>query len=201
MIDNDYYGIYECVARALMTVVWHADGALLLQLRIEREKSSYKEAFAQLRELKSEIEHLQMLLEQSRTKLQKDFEQWMGVMLRQQMSAGQLGKDGRPTSASSASASTAGASSLRASKQRAAWGDGRGSEGAAAASPGPPSSYTKLAATLPHTAAAPGAAIDWSQVSPGWRPSWLASRHSAQRMCSCSRVWARRVSGCFSVSM
>eukprot|EP00873_Tetraselmis_striata_P011712 jgi/Tetstr1/431976/TSEL_021453.t1 len=152
------------------------------KLRIEREKSSYKEAFAQLRELKSEIEHLQMLLEQSRTKLQKDFEQWMGVMLRQQMSAGQLGKDGRPTSASSASASTAGASSLRGSKPRAAWGDGRGAEGAAAASPGPPSSYTKLAATLPHTAAAPGAAIDWSQVDPEVRKAaepWLTGNAEA----------------------
>jgi len=53
------------------------------KLLIEKEKATYKETFSQLRELKSEIEHLQMLLEQSRGKLQKDFEQWMGVMLRQ----------------------------------------------------------------------------------------------------------------------
>lgn len=48
---------------------------------------AYKEAFARLRELKQEIEHLQMLLEQSRTKLQKDFEHWMTLMLRQQQAA------------------------------------------------------------------------------------------------------------------
>ena len=52
-----------------------------------QEKVAYKEAFARLRELKQEIEHLQMLLEQSRTKLQKDFEQWMTLMLRQQQAA------------------------------------------------------------------------------------------------------------------
>lgn len=52
-----------------------------------QEKVAYKEAFARLRELKQEIEHLQMLLEQSRSKLQKDFEQWMTLMLRQQQAA------------------------------------------------------------------------------------------------------------------
>lgn len=55
--------------------------------QIEQEKVAYKEAFARLRELKQEIEHLQMLLEQSRSKLQKDFEQWMTLMLRQQQAA------------------------------------------------------------------------------------------------------------------
>ncbi len=52
-----------------------------------QEKAAYKEAFARLRELKQEIEHLQMLLEQSRTKLQRDFEHWMSLMLRQQQAA------------------------------------------------------------------------------------------------------------------
>lgn len=52
-----------------------------------QEKAAYKEAFAWLRELKQEIEHLQMLLEQSRTKLQRDFEHWMTLMLRQQQAA------------------------------------------------------------------------------------------------------------------
>ncbi len=52
-----------------------------------QEKTAYKEAFARLRELKQEIEHLQMLLEQSRTKLQRDFEHWMSLMLRQQQAA------------------------------------------------------------------------------------------------------------------
>ena len=52
-----------------------------------QEKASYKDDFAALRPLKQEIEHLQMLLEQSRTKLQRDFEQWLGLMLRQQQAA------------------------------------------------------------------------------------------------------------------
>ena len=52
-----------------------------------QQKAAYKEAFAGLRELKQEIEHLQMLLEQSRTKLHRDFEHWMALMLRQQQPA------------------------------------------------------------------------------------------------------------------
>lgn len=52
-----------------------------------QEKTAYKDAFAGLRELKQEIEHLQMLLEQSRTKLHRDFEHWLALMLRQQLPA------------------------------------------------------------------------------------------------------------------
>jgi len=37
---------------------------------LEDEKRQYKEGFAQLKALKSEIEHLQHLLEQSRRRLQ-----------------------------------------------------------------------------------------------------------------------------------
>ena len=36
----------------------------------------YKEKFAELRTLKSEIEHLQHFLERSKVKLMKDFELW-----------------------------------------------------------------------------------------------------------------------------
>lgn len=49
-----------------------------------QEKASYKAAFSQLRGLKGEIEHLQLLLEQSRKKLQQDFKQWLGMVARQQ---------------------------------------------------------------------------------------------------------------------
>jgi kinesin family protein 6/9 len=49
-----------------------------------QEKASYKAAFSQLRGLKGEIEHLQLLLEQSRKKLQQDFQQWLGMVARQQ---------------------------------------------------------------------------------------------------------------------
>jgi|EP00665_Eupelagonemidae_sp_cell47_P009083 hypothetical protein len=43
---------------------------------MEGGKRAYKEGFGQLKELKSEIEHLQHLLEQSRRRLQSDFENW-----------------------------------------------------------------------------------------------------------------------------
>ena len=54
------------------------------KLQIEREKIAYKASFERLRELKKEIEHVQILLEQSRKRLQGDFEQWLQLMLRQQ---------------------------------------------------------------------------------------------------------------------
>ncbi len=81
-------------------------GAICTWLRAERlrcvaanviplqEKARYKDSFNQLRELKKEIEHLHMLLEQSRTRLQRDFEQWMGLMLRQQQQQQQQGGAG-----------------------------------------------------------------------------------------------------------
>ena len=37
---------------------------------------SFKALYGQLRELKTEIEHIQHLLEKAKVKLQKDFEQW-----------------------------------------------------------------------------------------------------------------------------
>lgn len=51
---------------------------------IEADKARYKTAFGRLRELKQEIEQLQLMLEQSRTRLQKDFQQWVAVMTRYQ---------------------------------------------------------------------------------------------------------------------
>lgn len=47
-----------------------------LKAQMEEGKRTYKEGFAKLKELKGEIEHLQHLLEQSRRKLQQDFEGW-----------------------------------------------------------------------------------------------------------------------------
>ena len=55
-----------------------------LKSQIEREKGKYKEGFARLKELKREIEHIQRILENSRKKLQSDFEHWLSVMVRQQ---------------------------------------------------------------------------------------------------------------------
>jgi kinesin family protein 6/9 len=52
-------------------------------LMIEKQKASYKEAYGQLKSLKAEIEHLQLMLEKSRKRLQKDFEGWYETALRQ----------------------------------------------------------------------------------------------------------------------
>lgn len=41
-----------------------------------------------LRDHKKEIEHLHMLFEQSRVRLQRDFEQWMALMTRQAQQQG-----------------------------------------------------------------------------------------------------------------
>lgn len=43
---------------------------------MEEEKTKYKESFTRLRSLKTEIEHLQHLLEKAKVKMQKDFEIW-----------------------------------------------------------------------------------------------------------------------------
>lgn len=47
-----------------------------LRDEMEEEKLRYKESFGRLRTLKTEIEHLQHLLEKSKVKLMKDFEIW-----------------------------------------------------------------------------------------------------------------------------
>jgi len=44
--------------------------------QMEEEKTNYKQHFKTLKELKTEIEHLQHNLEKSRRKLQADFENW-----------------------------------------------------------------------------------------------------------------------------
>ncbi|XP_070179968.1 kinesin-like protein KIF6 isoform X2 [Littorina saxatilis] len=43
---------------------------------MEQEKRNYKEAFVGLRTMKTEIEHLQHLLENAKVKMMKDFEMW-----------------------------------------------------------------------------------------------------------------------------
>ncbi|XP_065488052.1 kinesin-like protein KIF6 [Caloenas nicobarica] len=47
-----------------------------LRTQIEEEKKSYKIMFNRLKGLKVEIEHLQLLMEKAKMKLQKDFEVW-----------------------------------------------------------------------------------------------------------------------------
>ncbi|KAG2496239.1 hypothetical protein HYH03_005837 [Edaphochlamys debaryana] len=119
---------------------------------MEQEKTRYKDAFGQLRELKKEIEHLHMLLEQSRTRLQRDFEQWMGLMLRQQQQQQQ--QAGGPGAGLPPQAPSPGMSPMRPPHSgappagpRQAWGDaaatgspsasGSWSSGRSGAGPGP----------------------------------------------------------------
>lgn len=79
------------VQRGVQAVAEGGDGAAAAdpeeercKALIEKEKNAYHNPFNRLRDLKKEIEHLQMLLEQSRKRLTQDFEQWLTLMLRQQ---------------------------------------------------------------------------------------------------------------------
>jgi kinesin family protein 6/9 len=54
-----------------------------IQHEINRLKVQYQIQYNELKELKSEIERIQRLLEQCRQRLQKDFEKWMMVMVNQ----------------------------------------------------------------------------------------------------------------------
>ncbi|KAM4042914.1 kinesin-like protein KIF6 isoform 1-T1 [Anomaloglossus baeobatrachus] len=47
-----------------------------LRDQMEAEKKRYKTLFHQLKSLKTEIEHLQLLLEKAKVRLQKEFEEW-----------------------------------------------------------------------------------------------------------------------------
>lgn len=51
--------------------------------QIDEEKVKYKHGYAELKALKGEIEHLQLMLERSRKTLQKDFESWFSTAARQ----------------------------------------------------------------------------------------------------------------------
>eukprot|EP01135_Chromosphaera_perkinsii_P002730 Nk52_evm98s226 gene=Nk52_evmTU98s226 len=51
---------------------------------IEKEKAEYKANFYKLRELKSDIENMQRFLEQSKAKLQKEFEIWYNEQMQEQ---------------------------------------------------------------------------------------------------------------------
>ena len=50
---------------------------------MERDRVVYKRDYERLRELKGEIEFMQMTLEKSRTQLTRDFESWFAIMERQ----------------------------------------------------------------------------------------------------------------------
>ncbi|XP_020775106.2 kinesin-like protein KIF6 [Boleophthalmus pectinirostris] len=47
-----------------------------LRKQIEQEKKIYKSTIARLKALRTEIEHLQLLLERAKVKLQRDFQKW-----------------------------------------------------------------------------------------------------------------------------
>jgi hypothetical protein len=61
-----------------------------------QEKGVYKLAFVQLRDLKAEIEGLQAMLEGSRQRLQRDFQQWLAATLAQQQRAAGAAAEGQP---------------------------------------------------------------------------------------------------------
>lgn len=54
-----------------------------MQAQINKYKMRYQEQYNELKELKAEIERIQNLLERSRERMQKDFESWLAVMVKQ----------------------------------------------------------------------------------------------------------------------
>ncbi|KAL4455465.1 hypothetical protein ABPG74_012617 [Tetrahymena malaccensis] len=57
------------------------EGEILQQ--IEEQKKIYKENFNQLKDIKSEIESIQKMLEKNKDRMQKDFEKWLEAMMQQ----------------------------------------------------------------------------------------------------------------------
>ena len=55
-----------------------------LRAAMERDKRAYKEQFARLRQLKTEIEQVQRLMERNRRKIVRDFETWLQAVQRTQ---------------------------------------------------------------------------------------------------------------------
>ena len=53
-----------------------------LQLQINKLKQTYQKEYNELKDLKTEIERIQNLLEKCRVRMQKDFEQWLTVMIK-----------------------------------------------------------------------------------------------------------------------
>ena len=65
-----------------------------IQNQINKYKIKYQEHYNELKELKAEIERIQNLLERSRERMQKDFETWLGVMIKQLGGSGSGGGGG-----------------------------------------------------------------------------------------------------------
>ena len=60
-----------------------------IQSMINRYKQTYQAEYTELKDLKTEIERIQNLLERCRVRMQKDFEQWLEVMIKHQQNAAQ----------------------------------------------------------------------------------------------------------------
>eukprot|EP01022_Parablepharisma_sp_SALTPOND_P021086 TRINITY_DN401_c1_g1_i1.p1 TRINITY_DN401_c1_g1~~TRINITY_DN401_c1_g1_i1.p1 ORF type:complete len:486 (-),score=56.88 TRINITY_DN401_c1_g1_i1:79-1536(-) len=79
-----------------------------LQNEINRAKEQYQRQYSELKDLKADIERIQVLLERSKDKMQKDFEQWFGVMLKQYQ-----GTNGAATPTKSVHSGTSVASTIK----------------------------------------------------------------------------------------
>jgi kinesin family member 6/9 len=74
---------------------------------MERDRGVYKRDYERLRELKGEIEFMQMTLEKSRAQLTRDFESWFAIMERQAGGGSAAAADAAAAAPSSAGASQA----------------------------------------------------------------------------------------------
>ena len=68
-----------------------------IQSQINRYKQTYQAEYTELKDLKTEIERIQNLLERCRVRMQKDFEQWLEGMIKHQQNAAQSQQPMMPT--------------------------------------------------------------------------------------------------------
>ena len=130
------------------------------KLAIDREKADYRDAFNELRDLKKEIEHLQLMLEQSRKRLQTDFEQWLLLMLKQQSQNSGGGGGGGGGGVPSAAAEARAAAAERRQREAAA----------AAARVGGAAAVAAAAGSSPVSAARGGSSVANGGGGGGWQP-------------------------------
>lgn len=86
-----------------------------LKLSMDAQKTEYKAAFQSLRDMKTEIEHIQRLLEGNRVKMQADFESWFANSVRrveEAAAAGGAAAAGSSGAAGGASLNSTAASTL-----------------------------------------------------------------------------------------
>jgi hypothetical protein len=106
-----------------------------LKLSMDAQKTEYKAAFQSLRDMKTEIEHIQRLLEGNRVKMQADFESWYANSVRRVEEAAAAGGGGAAAVTGSSGAAAGGGASLNSTAASTLSGPSAGMMSMVAGSP------------------------------------------------------------------